>query len=84
MSYRVYILRSESSGRYYCGYTDDVERRIRQHNDAGYTGSKTTKRFAGPWKQIWSHELPTRAEAMRLERKIKNRGIGRFLNDLSR
>jgi putative endonuclease len=75
MSYRVYILQSESTGRYYCGNTDDLERSLRQHNDPEYHGSKTTKRFNGPWQTVWSEEMATRSEAMMRERKIKKRGI---------
>mgnify|MGYP005853662621 CR=1 FL=1 len=37
----VYILQSQSTGRYYCGQSTDVERRLRQHNDPDYSLSKT-------------------------------------------
>jgi|GEM_PF-400338 len=77
----VYILQSETSGRYYCGQSSDVERRLRQHNDPAYSLSKTTKRFAGPWRLIWNRPCVDRGEAMRLERRIKKRGIERFLMD---
>ena len=80
----VYILRSESTGRYYCGQTIDVDRRIRQHNDPDYRLSKTTKKLEGPWKLVWSQACRDRSEAMGLENSIKRRGIGRFLNDLTR
>ena len=80
----VYILQSENSGRYYCGQTSDVNRRLRQHNDPLYQLSKTTKRFEGPWNLSWSQECLNRSEATRLERSIKGRGIGRFLNNLNR
>jgi len=76
-----YILQSVSTGRYYCGSSDNVERRLRQHNDPEYHGSKTTKRFKGPWVILWTTELPTRSNAMILEKKIKKRGIRRFLYD---
>ncbi len=79
-----YILRSATTGRYYCGSSDNVERRIAQHNDPDYHGSKTTKRFEGPWELVWKCELPTRAEAMALEKKIKKRGIGRYFDDVTR
>jgi putative endonuclease len=52
MSHWVYILQSESSGRYYCGQSTNVEQRFSQHNDPHYRLSKTTKRFAGPWALI--------------------------------
>ena len=72
MVYTVYILQSESSGRYYCGQTNDLSRRLSQHNDPLYHGSKTTKRFAGPWVLVWNKNLSTRAEAIQLEHQIKN------------
>ena len=75
MSCWVYILKSKSTGRYYCGSSDDVNRRIQQHNDPTYHGSKTTKRIAGPWQLIWKKELSSRSEAMTLEKQIKKRGL---------
>jgi putative endonuclease len=84
MAFWAYILRSESSDRLYCGSTDDLERRVRQHNDRAYRGSKTTKRFEGPWRLVWHQEHLSRSEAMRRERRIKGRGIGRFLDELVR
>ncbi len=83
MSFCVYILKSKSTGRFYCGQTDDVERRLRQHNDPTYHGSKTTKRFEGLWELIWQQSCTTRSDALKLEKKIKKRGIGRFLADIN-
>jgi putative endonuclease len=81
MPYSVYILRSSTTGRHYCGQTDDLERRVRQHNDPNHTLTYTTKRHPGPWTLVWSTDVETRTEAMRLERRIKKRGIARFLQD---
>ncbi len=75
----VYILQSETTGRHYCGQTDNLKRRLAQHNNPTHHGTHTTKRFAGPWRVIWSKEFATRAEAMALEKSIKKRGIRRFL-----
>ena len=75
----VYVLRSEASGRYYCGQTSDLSRRIRQHNEPSHQGSQTTKRFKGPWRLVRCCECPNRSEAMKQERAIKKRGIARFL-----
>ncbi|NWF55827.1 MAG: GIY-YIG nuclease family protein [Syntrophaceae bacterium] len=50
----VYILRSETAGRVYCGQTDNLIYRPRQHNDPGRQLTRTPKRFLGPWKPIWS------------------------------
>jgi len=79
----VYILQSESTGRYYCGQTSDVQRRLEQHNDPAYQLSKTTKRFQGPWKLLWARQCPDRGSAMKLEMSIKKRGIGRYLSEVN-
>ncbi|HPQ67890.1 MAG TPA: GIY-YIG nuclease family protein [bacterium] len=79
MSYYVYILQSESTGRYYCGSTADLADRIARHNNPKYHGTQTTKRFPGPWGLVWSIEQPTRGDAIILEMKIKKRGIRRYL-----
>jgi putative endonuclease len=82
MRYWVYILYSPTAGRYYCGFTDNVERRVAQHNDPDYRSTRTTKVFKGPWEVSWTREMPSRAEAMKLEKQIKKRGIGRYLKDV--
>jgi putative endonuclease len=69
--YYFYILQSESTGRYYIGQTDNLDRRLSEHNDSRYTGSKTTKRFKGSWKLVYSEEYKARHEAMARERQIK-------------
>ena len=81
MEFSVYILQSESSDRFYCGQTTDLQVRLSQHNDPNNDLSKTTKRFKGPWKLIWSRTVGSGSEAVRLERQIKKRGIGRFLQN---
>jgi len=82
MPFHVYILQSQSNGRYYCGQTDDLDRRIRQNNDPDYQGSRTTKVFPGTWTLIWPQSVVSRSEAMLLEKTIKKRGIARFLASL--
>ena len=79
MSYWVYIIQSQTTGRYYCGYSDNVGRRVSQHNDPEYRGTRTTKVSQGPWEIIWTQECSSRSESVVLERKIKKRGIGRYL-----
>jgi len=81
MEFWVYILQSESSDRFYCGQTTDLQVRLSQHNDPNNDLSKTTKRFKGPWKLVWSQKVSSGSASMRLERQIKKRGIGRFLQN---
>ena len=79
MRYYVYILQSQSTDRYYCGHTNDLLHRLKQHNDPDYRSSRTTKIIKGPWEIVWSLECVTRAKAMKQEKAIKKRGINRYL-----
>ena len=78
--FHVYILQSQSTGRYYCGHTKDLEQRLRHHNDPEYRPDATTRRFQGPWLLVWSEKQDDRSSAMFRERKIKKQGIQRFMN----
>lgn len=66
--YYVYILKSELNGSFYKGITDNVERRLLEHNSGK---EKSTKRYQ-PWKLVWYTSKNTRSEAVILEKKIKN------------
>ncbi len=73
----IYILYSQSLKKYYVGHTDDLERRLREHNSGQTVYSSRGK----PWELIYSEEKLNRSEAMLLESKIKKRGISRYLKD---
>ena len=77
MTYTVYILQSEATFRYYVGHTDDVPKRLIQHN----SGVNKSTRNGVPWKLIYTEVFNTRSEAMKRELQIKKRGIERFLRD---
>jgi len=62
----VYILQSETTGRYYCGQTASLDRRLRQHNDPTHRRTLTTKRFEGPWRFIGSRECASGREAVQI------------------
>ncbi len=75
--YFVYILYSESLQKYYAGSTDNVTKRIGEHNSG--KGNFTAKGV--PWKLVITIEAVTRGEAVKLELKIKKRGIERYIQD---
>jgi predicted GIY-YIG superfamily endonuclease len=55
-------------GYFYVGHTDDLEKRLAQHNIGGVRG------FASdhlPVELVWSQEFSTRYEALASERQIK-------------
>ncbi|MEK7794731.1 MAG: GIY-YIG nuclease family protein [Candidatus Hydrogenedentota bacterium] len=76
MPYYVYILQSETTGKTYVGQTDNLQRRVEQHNDPDFTMTLYTKRNKGPWKLIHSEAHDTRTGAMRREKQLKS-GQGR-------
>ncbi|MDM7925848.1 MAG: GIY-YIG nuclease family protein [bacterium] len=73
--FSVYVLRS-AEGRMYIGYSQDVEKRIRQHNAKANRG--WTRRFT-EWKEIYREEFRTRKQAMQRERELKKiRGTKKY------
>jgi len=77
MAYFVYILQSEIDGRLYKGHTNDIDKRIEEHN-SGKT--KSTKGYK-PWELVYFETFGTREEAILHEKYFKT-GIGReFLKD---
>ena len=75
MQYGAYILFSEKLGKYYVGYTADIEKRLAHHNAAQNRFSKK----GVPWTLILFIPCPDKISAMTLERKLKNMGARRFL-----
>jgi len=74
----VYILYSKSFNRYYVGYTNDLDRRIAEHNrkkgkftDAGI-----------PWKLVHYELYSTKNEAMAREKYIKSRKSKSFILEI--
>ena len=59
-------------GRFYVGSTDDLKRRLTEHNDPTRTKCKYTAKH-GPWRLVWREEHSTRAAAVQRERLIKSR-----------
>ena len=65
----VYILRSTPSGDLYTGVTNDLYRRVREHNSC-CKGAKRTRR-GRPWVATYWEPYESRVEAMRREYQIK-------------
>ena len=78
MFYYVYILQSAKTGRYYIGYTGDVQKRLYRHN-AGH--SKSTKSYC-PWDLKYVERYKTRSEAMIREREIKSKKSRKYIEYL--
>ncbi|MBU6232216.1 GIY-YIG nuclease family protein [Patescibacteria group bacterium] len=64
----LYILQSEKTGRYYVGSTNDLKRRLNEHN-SGQTRSLSHQR---PLMIVFFQEYETMLLARRAEAKLKN------------
>ncbi|OQW42239.1 MAG: excinuclease ABC subunit C [Proteobacteria bacterium SG_bin5] len=67
MAFWAYMLHCRG-GAYYVGHTDDLDRRVAQHQ-AGLIAGFTSDRL--PVTLVWSQAFPTRLEALAAERQIK-------------
>ncbi|MCI1273514.1 MAG: GIY-YIG nuclease family protein [Clostridiaceae bacterium] len=67
-SFYVYILLTENN-TLYCGYTDDVEKRFKAHQEG--RGAKYT-RANKPIKIVYTKEFNTKEEAQKEEYRIKH------------
>lgn len=72
--YYVYVLKSLTNNRCYTGSTDNVDRRLNEHNSGG---SKYT-RFTKPFILVYKEEFSSRSEAFKREMFFKS-GKGREL-----
>lgn len=66
-NYLVYILKSESSGIFYKGFTTCIERRLFEHNN-GMTRYSSSR---GPWVLVYLEKFESKREALIMERKLK-------------
>jgi putative endonuclease len=72
--YWVYVLWSDKSERHYIGVSEDVPKRLEQHN----AGVSRWTRGRGPWTLRWAGEFPDHRSARRFENLLKRQkgGVG--------
>ena len=68
MEYVVYILHNISADKFYIGYTNDITRRLWQHNHRGVGWTKNYK----PWEVVYTKSFGTKIDAMKIERYLKS------------
>jgi len=73
--YTVYVIYSESLDKFYTGYTEDIARRLTQHNGGI---SEFTSR-ATDWELKYSERHDTRELAMKREKEIKNKKSRKYI-----
>ena len=78
MSYKVYIIRN-GEGRLYIGMSEDVVKRLTDHN----MGVSTWTKHRGPWELVWHSESMGITAARKLENLLKRQKGGRGLYELT-
>lgn len=63
----VYILQSLANGRFYVGSTNDLNRRIAEHN----AGKTKSLQYLRPLQLVFHQEYQTLEQARRIEYKLK-------------
>jgi len=66
--YFVYIIKSLIVTRYYIGSTEDLDRRLSDHNSGKVKSTKAYK----PWKLVYTESFDTKSDAIKRERQIKS------------
>ena len=78
--YKVYILKSQVKERYYIGQTENLDKRLKEHN----SGKTMSTKGYSPWKVVYMEEFETRSEAVKREMEIKSYKSGiKFKNLLN-
>jgi putative endonuclease len=67
VNYFVYILKSEKNSCYYIGQTENIFKRLEEHN---LGKSKSTRRYI-PWKLVYREIYDTRSDAFKREQELK-------------
>jgi putative endonuclease len=70
----VYILRSQKNNRFYIGSTDNIDKRLKEHN----LGKSKYTSESGPWKIVFQQEFGTLKLARQVEiklKKLKNKNV---------
>jgi putative endonuclease len=78
--YIVYIIYSEKINRYYTGSTNDIKRRLDEHNrkKGKYTDTGI------PWRLVYTEEFFKSDEASAREKAIKGKKSRKYIENLVR
>ena len=75
--YFIYIIHSRKLDRYYVGTTNDIEKRLCEHNSGFYAEAFTVK--GAPWELRLSFECESSQKAYELEKFLKRMKSSVFL-----
>ena len=67
----VYVLQHSNTQELYIGFTNDLERRMKEHNSGR---QKSTQRKSGEWLLIYAEAYRLKQDASEREHKLKHHG----------
>ncbi len=73
--YYVYVLQSLKDRKLYTGYTEDLKRRVNQHNN----GKIVSTKFRRPFTVVYYEACLSKADALHQEKYLKTRYGKSFL-----
>ena len=68
--YYVYVLKSQKWSKQYIGFTNNLEKRVKEHNEKN---TKST-RYGIPWKLVYYEAFLSREDAVKRELQLKKYG----------
>jgi len=72
--YYVYILKSETENKLYYGYTNDLRRRLNEHN----SGKSFSTKNKTPWKLVYYEAYFSEKDARHREFQLKRHAQGLY------
>jgi len=63
------------NNKFYVGYSDDIERRVAQHN----SGRNKSTKSGVPWELKYQEQFDDRTTAMNREKEIKDKKSKRYI-----
>jgi putative endonuclease len=76
--YYAYILKCKTDGSLYKGYTNDLERRLAEHN----SGKSDFTSRKGPWELVYHETFENQEAAIKREKYFKTAAGRRFVKKL--
>jgi putative endonuclease len=75
--YFVYVLRSLKDGKFYTGYTENVDRRLTGHN----SGKNTSTKYRCPFEIVYYEACRNQRDALRREKYLKTTYGKRYIKN---
>ncbi len=70
--YYLYVLKSTKNSKLYYGYTNDLRRRLKEHN----SGKNYSTRLFRPYRLVYYEAFLDKKDALNREKSLKNFGQG--------